>query len=134
MLVSHSRGGTEEHLRTPLRPFPGPEIPLFKRFRGRSLSCLPWRMEWRSASVQPRRISPPSSKGLLNYDACTSNHATVGRSHIKGESDDLVSNLIRFQQAKDSSCYSSPSPINGDRYSKKLLEVGPSKHNSDPLL
>src|SRR6218665_3639776 len=34
MLASHSRGGTEGHLRISLRPSPGPEIPLFKQFRG----------------------------------------------------------------------------------------------------
>src|SRR6218665_1255085 len=74
MLVSHSGGGTEEHLRTPLRPFPGPEIPLFKRFRGRSLSCLPWRMEWRSASVQGLWSIPSGEmdgKGYLHPQDCS---------------------------------------------------------------
>jgi len=75
-----------------------------------------------------------SSKGLFNNGACSTNHVIVGRSRITAESDDLVSKLIRFQQAKDISCYFSPAPINGDRYSKKLLQVGPSKHHSDPLL
>ena len=77
-----------------------------------------------------RQPKKRSSKGLFNYGARSTSHATVGRSRIKGESNDPVSNLIRFQQAKDSSCYLSPGPINGDRYSKKLLEVGPSKQNS----
>src|SRR6218665_3412976 len=54
---------------------------------------------------------------------------------VSKESDDPVSNLIHFQGAKDRrSCYFSPGPINGDRSSKKLLEVGPNKHNSDTLL
>src|SRR6218665_2557814 len=80
---------------------------------------------------QPKKRS---SKRLFNYGARSTNHATVGLGRIKGDSEDLVSNLIRFQQAKDSSCYFSPGPINGNRYSKKLFEVGPSKHKSDPLL
>jgi len=82
-------------------------------------------------ACQPKKRS---SKGLFNYGARSTNHATVGCSRTKERA--MILSAIWYVSSRQGTAAAISLPVLSmaiDR-TKKLLEVGPSKHNSDPLL